>query len=94
VAFPLPLKNYNDLRADTVIPRLLIVVVLPQQHEEWLAQSEDELRLRRCGYFFSLFGQSETDNATSVTVHLARTGVFTSEQLRALMGRAERGEPL
>jgi hypothetical protein len=94
VAFPLPLKNYNDLRADTLTPRLLIVVVLPDQHDEWLMHSEDELRLRRCGYYLSLSGRPKSDNATTVTVHLLRKSVFTSDQLSALMGRAEIGEPL
>jgi hypothetical protein len=93
-AFPLPLKNYNDLRADTMIPRLLIAVVLPEEEADWLVHSEEELRLRRCGYWLSLSGSPETTNTTAVTVHLPRTQVFASDQLRALMSRAERGEPL
>jgi hypothetical protein len=94
VAYPLSLKNYNDLRADTMIPRLLIVVVVPELRDEWLAHSEEELRLRRCGYFLSLSGRPARDNTTTVTVHLPRTGMFTSDQLSVLMGRAELGEPL
>ena len=56
--------------------------------------SKAELRLRRCGYFLSLSGHPETQNTTAVTVYLPRADVFASDHLRALMERAERGEPL
>lgn len=94
LAYPLPLKNYNDLRADTIVPRLLIVVVVPQQEKVWLHQSEKELRLRRCGYWISLAGMANVQNAFSVTVDVPRANLFDADQLDALMIRAERGEPL
>src|SRR5688572_30823773 len=49
ISFPLPVKNYNDLRADVFGSRLLIVVFLPTDETAWLAHSEEELRMRRCG---------------------------------------------
>ena len=94
VAYPLPLKNYDDLRANTIVPRLLIVVVMPQQERGWLHHSEKEMRLRRCGYWLSLAGMPEVSNTTNVTMHLPRTQVFDAEQLAALMTRAEQGVPL
>ena len=56
--FPLSLKNYDDLRSDSWAPRLLIVVLLPTEEEEWLVHSEDELRMRHCGYWLSLAGDA------------------------------------
>ena len=94
LVFPLPLKNYDDLRADTWAPRLLIVVLLPTNVEEWLVHSEDELRLRHCGYWFSLKGMPATTNTSTVSVNIPRAQVFDTAQLRVLMGRADRGEPL
>ena len=44
--FPLPVKNYNDLRAPTMVPRLLIVMLMPVEPEEWLTQSTEQLCLR------------------------------------------------
>jgi hypothetical protein len=94
LAFPLPIKNYDDLRADVITPRLLVVVVLSDGEGDWLAHSEEELRLRRCGYWLSLAGQAEVPNTSSVTVRVPRTQVFDTEQLRAVMQRAEGGEAL
>jgi hypothetical protein len=72
----------------------LIVVFLPKDDVEWLTHSEEELRMRRCGYWVSLAGQPDTTNRRTVSVRIPRSQVFDTAQLRALMGRANRGEPL
>lgn len=94
IAFPLSLKNYEDLRADCVVPRILIVLAMPENEQEWLAQSEAELILRRCAYWRSLAGESATGNTTSVTVHILRDRLFTPESLTDMMRRVEAEEPL
>ncbi len=94
LAFRLRVKNYNDLRIDAILPRLLIVVLLPANIEDWLAHSEDELRMRCCGYWLSLASQPSTMNKTTVSVNIPRSQVFDSAQLRELMRRADREEPL
>jgi hypothetical protein len=48
VAFPLPIKNYEELRCDTMIPRLLVVFLLPDDEAHWLEQSEEQMITRRC----------------------------------------------
>lgn len=94
VAFPLPLKNYNDLRADVVVPRLLVVIVLPDDESDWLHHSEEALVLRKCGYWLSLAGFPESDNRTHITVHLPRAQPFDPTQLSALMDRMQKGKAL
>jgi hypothetical protein len=94
LVFPLSIKNYNDLRLVTRTPRLLIVVLLPTNEKDWLVHSEDELRMRHCGYWLSLVDLPATTNTTSISVNIPRTQVFDTAQLRALMGRANREEPL
>ena len=93
--FPLSIKNYDDLRVDdAMVPRLLIVVVLPAREEDWLMHTEEELRLRCCGYWLSLAGRPATTNTSTVSVTIPRTQVLDTAQLRALIARANRGEPL
>jgi len=94
LAFRLSVKNYDDLRANLLWPRLLIVVVLPSDDTDWLVHSEDELRMRRCGYWLSLAGQLATMNRRTVTVRIPQLQVLSSSQLRELMARANRGEAL
>lgn len=92
--FPLPVKNYNDLRADTRTPRILIVVLVPKEKEQWVNQTEDELCLRRCAYWTCLEGSTDRPNTSSVTVYVPTANVFSSDQLTDLMQKAERGDPL
>jgi hypothetical protein len=92
--FRLSVKNYDDLRIDVITPRLLIVVFLPAKEADWLVQSEDELRIRHCGYWLSLAGQTDTANRRKVSVRIPRSQVFDTAQLHELMGRVNRGEPL
>ena len=95
VHFPLPRKNYDDLRRIGTVPLILIVVVLPGDNvESWLNQSEDELCMRRCGYWLSLEDREDAGNVSTVTVHVPRRNVFDSGQLTELMGKAARDEPL
>ncbi len=95
VIYLLKRKNYDELRiTDILVPRILIVVHVPASEEEWLRQTEDELTMRRCGYWASLCDEPETTNPTKVTVYLPRANVFDVAGLRGLMGRASRKEPL
>jgi hypothetical protein len=94
IAFALPVKNYDDLRADTIIPRLLIVLTLPAEEQLWLSHSEEELALRHCCYWMSLLGKPTTENEKTVTVHLPRANQFNSATLADLMARVESGEAL
>lgn len=94
LSYPLSKKNYDDLRAETVVPRLLVVFLMPSDDTQWLSLTEDELVLRNCAYWMSLRGRPSVDNESSVTVHLPRSQVFDESQLRVLMMRAESGPNL
>jgi hypothetical protein len=57
LAFPLPVKNYDELRLESVsVPRLLVVVLVPADLSEWCDHSKVHVALRRCGYWCSLKG--------------------------------------
>jgi hypothetical protein len=93
--FPLPIKNYEDLRKIKLsVPRILVVHTVPAEPEDWLLHSEEEMRLRRCSYWISLKGLPNTTNSDSVTVHIPKTNVFNPVTLLAMMERIEKGEAI
>lgn len=92
ISYPLKVKNYNELRVATFVPRILVLVVVPRNIDEWTKHSEEQLVLRRCGYWLSLHGMEETTNASSVTVTVPRTQVFNVEALRGMMERISAGD--
>ncbi|MEG4329508.1 DUF4365 domain-containing protein [Microcoleus sp. AT3-A2] len=92
IRYPLKLKNYDDLRMDNfAIPRILVVVLIPETPEDWLTQSETELCIRNCGYWISLRGKRETPNTNSVNVTIPRTNQFTVAALQSIMERISQG---
>lgn len=95
VVYPLKRKNYDELRiTEFAVPRLLVVVHIPRSEDEWLRHSEEEMAMRRCGYWMSLYGMAETTNVSTVTIQSPRANVFDVAGLRGLMGRAARREML
>ena len=94
LSFRLPIDNYNDLRLQTRFPRILIVLLMPKETENWLNQTEDELCMRHCAYWRSIEGEPDVPNTANVSVHVPLSKMFSSDQLIDMMHRADRGEPL
>ncbi|BAZ19029.1 hypothetical protein NIES4071_109140 (plasmid) [Calothrix sp. NIES-4071] len=86
IRYPLKLKNYNDLILDGYSsPRILVVVIIPDNPTDWLQQSFEEICLRQCGYWVSLRGMAPTTNTTNVTVTIPITNQFTVPVLQSIM---------
>jgi hypothetical protein len=91
--YDLDVKNYNDLRLPSpMCPRLLVVVVLPEDESQWLSQSPEELTLRRCAYWSWLAGAEPTSATSTIRVALSLTNVFSVSALHEMVSRLERGE--
>jgi hypothetical protein len=93
VAYSLKIKNYDELRpTDLLVPRILIVITVPADLNDWLNHSEQELAMRKCGYWLSLRGEPAVSNTATRTVHLPRTSQFTVAELAAIMQRIGKGQ--
>ncbi|SRR6266511_4163874 len=92
VKYDLEVDTYNDLRNDTCpIPRLLVVLVLPEDEAEWLTQSAEALTLRHCAYWMSLRGYPPTTATSTIRVTIPLANRFSVEAVQRLMQRvAER----
>ncbi len=89
--FELKRRNYDLLRIQTQTPRVLVVLDLPRDEDQWIKVTTDELALRRCAYWLSLVGADETDNRSSVTVRIPNENVFDVKNLRLIMDRSRGG---
>ncbi len=78
IRFPLKRKNYDDLRdADVLVPRVLVVVLVPPSLTDWLRQTEEELAMRHAAYWLSLRDHPDVPNEETVTVYLSRAQQLT-----------------
>ncbi|WP_422395394.1 DUF4365 domain-containing protein [Methylobacterium bullatum] len=95
ISYPLDIDTYDNLR-DVLVsnPRYLVLVVTPSNVEDWLVQSEQELTFKHCAYWCSLKGLPASENATTQTVYLPRSNIFTPAVLRQMMERASNGEDM
>ena len=95
IRYPLPIKNYNELRrVNRYPPIILIIVVVPELVEDWVKQTEASLCLKRCGYWQSLAGAEGTKNKENITVSLPRNNIFNPTNLEQIMQKILRGEKL
>jgi hypothetical protein len=93
-SFPLPIKNYNELRARSQAPRLLVVFLMPEDPNHWLTVDKDALIARRCAHWCNLKGEPELENEANRSVRVARGNIFSPETLTALMTRIARQEEI
>ena len=89
--FPLAIRNYDLLRIETQTPRLLVVLDLPREQEQWMIVNAEELVLRRRAYWLNLRGGEKVANQMSVTVKIPASNVFNVENLRRLMEQSRAG---
>ena len=89
--FPLPKRNYDLLREPAMVPRVLVVLDLPEDEERWLAVSAQELVMRRCAYWVAITGAPESGNIRTVTVSIPTANRLDGPALKTLMDRARNG---
>lgn len=95
VMYDLDVKSYDDLRDPQVgCPRILVLLILPEDENQWTEQSEDHLLVRHAAYGLSLNGWASTANQKTVRVALPRANLFSVPALETLMAKVCRGEPL
>lgn len=90
--YPLEVKNYNLLiQEDFLVPRILIVVLVPEEAEQWLSHDESYLMMRHCGYWISLKGSLETLNTEKISISIPRKNCFNLESLHKIMDNISEG---
>lgn len=91
-------KNYNDLRVETAIPRILVLLCIPKVDEStWLSYGTDSIGLHNSAYWYSLRGLPEHIFPTpmpvdpKVPIDIPATQKLTSDSLVGLMDKLANG---
>jgi hypothetical protein len=88
-------KTYDDLRDPGVgCPRILVLLVMPEDEAAWTEQGEDHLLIRKCAYWTSLKGMPATANTSTVRVPIPRVNAYSVDALNRLMEKVRRREEL
>ncbi len=91
LAYPLKQKNYLELIAETLVPRILVVVLVPKDPGSWLTCKPRVTLMRARALWRSLRALPPNDHESSTT-DLSETQRFTPDELRRILGRVHRQE--
>jgi hypothetical protein len=86
--FRLNKKNYNDLRHRSMVPRLLVVLLLPHDPTQWIEQDDERLLSGYAAYYVSMSERPEAVQRSKVPVAINRKNLLSTENLRQLMVQA------
>ena len=83
------IKRYNRLRTnDSFIYKILVVLFLPENSNDWLTCSEEELILKKAAYWVNLYGAPEVDTTSGTTIYIPTSNILTPEALMNLVNLA------
>ena len=85
LTYKLKVKNYNDLCQRTTAPVILALLILPQNKEEWVKWSKDELMLKGKMFWLSLYGEQISDNVGFVSVSIPLSNVLNDKSIEMLL---------
>ncbi|WP_051212886.1 DUF4365 domain-containing protein [Butyrivibrio fibrisolvens] len=73
ITYKLKVKNYNDLCANSAMPSILGLFILPENTDEWVNWDEEELLLKGQMFWISLQGKAVSTNIGSVSVKIPKS---------------------
>jgi hypothetical protein len=80
-------KNYDDLRRPSTVPSILCLLVLPNNEDQWVSQSVNELILRKCMYWKNLINEPDAKRDGDVTIHINKEHMVTPDSVIELLKR-------
>jgi hypothetical protein len=57
IYFDLSPKNLLDLTRNCAVPKILVVLCLPKESDNWISISVEEIIIRKCAYWINIKGQ-------------------------------------
>jgi hypothetical protein len=74
------------------VPRILVVLLLPEVPRDWVSQGPKRMVVRYAAYYLSLCEMPERkDVKYKVSVNIPRKNLLSVKNLRRLMVKASRG---
>lgn len=94
LSYPLKIKNYNDLRKNTLAERILVVYLMPREESDWVKTTHTNLQLQKCAYWVSLKGFPDTENSDTVTIKIPKANIFNEHSIKTIMINVSKGEEI
>jgi len=97
VVYDVEAKTFNDLairfQEDRATEMILAVLCLPQDENEWLSITNEQLILKKCCYWCKISDQS-TNNTSSKRIKIPKDNLFSPEAVIELLEKVAKGEKI
>ena len=88
IKYDLSVKNYDKLRVKrSSAPAILVLLVVPEDPDDWVNQDEEDLHLLRAAYWIDLLGRPPTENLSTIRISIPRAQLLTVAALSDIMDR-------
>ncbi|MDD5327956.1 MAG: DUF4365 domain-containing protein [Phycisphaerae bacterium] len=87
IKYDLPIKNYNQLRRESLCPQYLVLFALPSGVGNWIKYQfehinhEHVVEMRHMAYYLSLLGQPAVENTETIRIDIPVKNKLTAEVL-------------
>jgi len=88
IGYDLDVKNYNDLvyRLKTRSWLFLVLFILPEEKDEWLELTDNELIIRKCAYWYlPEHGLAPTTNKNTIRIFIPEENQITLGTIAKLL---------
>jgi len=88
ISYQFDAESYNCLatpRDRLQVPRIIVIVLVPEDNNKWVEQDTDKLLMRYCGYWVSIMGKPLVNEKGSKSVVFPREQIFSVENLKNIM---------
>ena len=85
ISIDLKVEDYNKL-AQSTPPTILVVMLLPQEHDQWTDFTLQHTLIRHCCYW-SIIKETVSKNQSSVRVHIPESNFLTPAALLDIANR-------
>lgn len=79
--YDIKVKNHNNLCADNVLPTMLLLLILPEDRNEWVKYSVDELTLKNSLYWKDYSTEKQSSNNNKKRISIPNDQIVTESNL-------------
>ena len=85
LVYSLKIKNYEDLIIGSNVDKYLLVMILPENKDEWVEISFNELSIKKNMYFISLKNMPHSSNKHTIDIKIPKDNLLNSNTLDILL---------
>ncbi len=86
IKYELSKKAYDQLRNELTHTKIILIILLvPTDIKDWLIIEEDQLIMKRSGYWICLEGYQETHNSKTISIHIPKENKISNRTILDLI---------